>query len=125
MTYDADAICMETCIGPVVLRFARHRFRLLRLDLAPAADETGEITASAVLPDELESVCSLIRGFFRHIPIDPPWPILSLDHLTVLEQKVLYETAKIPYGTQQSYKMLAHSIDRPASWRFVGSALGK
>lgn len=122
---DAAAVWIPSRIGPVGLRFARHPFRLLRVELAPPADADGEAASPDVLPEELESVCSLIRDYFRHIPIDPPWSILSLDYMTPLERRVFHETAKIPYGTQQTYKALALAIGRPASWRFVGTALGK
>lgn len=122
---DAAAVRIQTPIGPIRLRFVRHPFQLLRVGLVPSADAEAQAPAPEVLPEELESVCSLIRDYFRHIPIDPPWPLLSLDPLTRLERRVLYETAKIPYGTQQTYKALARAIGRPASWRFVGAALGK
>ncbi|MEA3438105.1 MAG: MGMT family protein [Thermodesulfobacteriota bacterium] len=57
--------------------------------------------------------------------IKPPWEWMDMSGLTKLQQLVLRATADIPSGSVRFYKQIAEAINRPLSYRFVGSTLAK
>ncbi len=119
-------VYVETPIGPVAIWYQLYPFRLLSIDLTGSSDNpSGQGGALNAGDGGLQAVAGLIRSYFEHRPIDVPWSFLAMDHLTLLQQQVLYETAQIPYGALKTYKRVAEAIGRPRAYRFVGSALGK
>ncbi|MBW2644829.1 MAG: methylated-DNA--[protein]-cysteine S-methyltransferase [Deltaproteobacteria bacterium] len=48
-----------------------------------------------------------------------------MSNLTVLQQRVLGETAGIPYGTVRSYGEIAERIGRPKAARFIGATMAR
>ena len=121
----AESYFIETPIGAIVLRYQAAPFKLLAADLTgrqtPAAPQ-GEAEPGI---EQLPKIFGLVQQYFAGRPISPPWDLLSLDYLTPLQQKVLYETAQIPYGSLKTYQWIAGVIGRPRAYRFVGTALGK
>jgi len=122
---DSGVFCFSTLIGPLVLRYEAAPFRLQSVDLAPEKKVPAPEPVGSNPLEEVSAIGRLLLTYFQRVPITPPWHLLSMDHLTALQQKVLYETAQIPYGTRKTYKCLAGAIGRPRACRFVGSALGK
>lgn len=122
---DPGFFCLSTLIGPIVLRYDAAPFRLKSVDLTPKGNIPVPEPAGSSPLEAVNAICRLILEYFQNVPIAPPWHLLSMDHLTPLEQKVLCETAQIPYGTRKTYKWLAGAIGRPRACRFAGSALGK
>lgn len=117
--------CLNSLIGPIGLRYEAAPFRLQSVDLTPKVEMAVPEVDRGSPPEELEGICRLLLAYFQRVPITPPWHLLAIDQLTPLEQKVLYETAQISYGTRKTYKYIAGAIGRPGACRFVGSALGK
>jgi len=122
---NAGFFCLKTPIGPIAIRYEQTPFRLTGIDLRPGGKEAASAPCAKSSVSAVNAVNHMILQYFQGVGIDPPWKILSMDHLTPLQQKVLYETVQIPYGTQKTYKWIAGAIGRPRACRFVGSALGK
>ncbi|MBS3759759.1 MAG: methylated-DNA--[protein]-cysteine S-methyltransferase [Desulfobacterales bacterium] len=121
-----EHVYVKTPLGPVGLQYRTAPFRLLAVSLRKSSEgPLGQGAASAAGFDELLEVLGLISGYFNRRPVDAPWRLLSMGHLTPLQQKVLYETARIPWGALKTYKWVAGAIGRPRACRFVGTALGK
>lgn len=116
---------IETPIGPVAVRYHKRPFQLKAVDLPRQVSAKHPYAACNADFEELQQIGRLILDYFNGRPICPPWHLLSMTHLTELQRKVLYETAKIPYGSVKTYKQMAEAVGRPRAYRFVGSALGK
>ena len=122
---EPEGAFIETPIGPAAIRYQTNPFRLTAVDLSGPAKPPKQSKTCQPEIDALQQICRLIREYFNGRPISPPWQRLAMTHLTELQRKVLYETAKIPYGSLKTYKQIAEAIGRPRAYRFVGSALGR
>jgi methylated-DNA-[protein]-cysteine S-methyltransferase len=128
------ALIFKTRYGYSAVLYTESPFEIFRTflprpkqeDLIKAVDAVGFFEKGS--HESARRVSRSIADYFQGRPLEidwPPWPWVTLGGLTPLQQSVLRETAKIPYGTLRSYKDIAAAIDRPRACRFVGSTLAK
>ena len=122
---EPECAVIETPLGPVAIRYHTLPFELRAVDLPAAFCPQNQYAAGNRDFEELQQIFRLIRDYFNGRSICAPWHHLAMGHLTELQRKVLYETAKIPYGSLKTYKQISEAIGRPRAYRFVGSALGR
>lgn len=122
---EPECAVIGTPVGPVAIRYQTNPFRLTAVDLSGLFCPQNQYAAGNSDFEELQQIFRLILDYFNGRPICPPWHHLAMDRLTELQRKVLYETAKIPYGSLKTYKQISEAIGRPRAYRFVGSALGR
>ena len=124
----------QTLFGYSALLYREEPFAIFRTflpnpvlaDLVAAIDAIGRFQKGSHEP--ARTVSRSIRDYFKGQPLEiewPPWLWMDLEALTPLQQSVLQETAKIPYGKQKSYREIAEAIGHPRAFRFVGSALAR
>jgi methylated-DNA-[protein]-cysteine S-methyltransferase len=121
-------IC-DTAFGYVVFLFKKNPFLVTRIFLPSESgrsqiERLGTIaSAPAKKTEEVKAFCRKIQDYFKGIPMSPPWEILDLKGLTLLQQQVLTTVGAIPYGSTQTYGQIAQRIDRPRAYRFVGATM--
>ncbi|MBW1956883.1 MAG: MGMT family protein, partial [Deltaproteobacteria bacterium] len=124
----------ETLFGPSALLYRESPFAVFRTFLPrnSRSDLLADITAQGRFPEGAHplarKVARSVIDYFKGRPLQiewPPWPWLDLGKLTPLQQSVLEETARIPYGKTRSYRDIAAAVGRPRACRFVGSTMAK
>jgi len=126
MTYH---LIFKTHFGHTAVIYREKPFAVIKIFL-PRADREGLVKTIEALGwkdagfhDRAFIVKESIIDYFKGKPILPPWGLMDMSGLTKLQQSVLFATAEIPYGELKSYKEIAHAVNRPRAYRFVGTTL--
>lgn len=118
---------VDTAIGELMLVYSIHPFVLQRLWL-PGRHDSGAVRQikAPVLPSrKLSQLTSALRAYGRGTPLPAPWPYISLEQFSPMQQQVLIAVAAIPYGQVAAYKDIADAIGSPGAARFVGNTMAR
>lgn len=124
-THRTGCHLVDTAIGELMLIYSTPPFVLQRVWL-PGRHDSGAVRqfdGSAPPSRKLSQLASALRAYGRGTPLPAPWPYISLEQFTALQQRVLIAVAAIPYGQVAAYKDIADAMGRPGAARFVGNTM--